>query len=220
MLKHRSGKSNKVVTTLSRRRILLTKMRVTVLGFEDLKTLYDEETDFAKSWKAYTELVMVDRSKWLDYFIQDGMLFRGVQLCIPKSSMRENLIKEKHSGGLVGHFGIDKTIALVSEQHFWPHIHKDVKRYLQSCRVCQVAKGSSQNVALYKLFIVPVRHWEDISMDFVLGLPKTPRGNDSIFFAVDRFSKMAHFIPCKKTSDAFHVANLFFKEVVRLHGLS
>jgi hypothetical protein len=79
------------------------------LGFDNLKEMYRDDSDFKEAYEASKNPVLRDRTQWIEYMIQDGFLFRGNQLCIPKCSMRENLLKEKYSGGLAGHFGHDKT---------------------------------------------------------------------------------------------------------------
>jgi hypothetical protein len=72
---------------------------------------------------------------------------------------------------------------------------------------------------MYIPFPVPKEPWVDILMNFVLGLPRSKQGRDSIFVAVDRFSKITHFIPCYKTDDATNIVDLFFREIVWLYGV-
>jgi hypothetical protein len=219
VIKHISSTANKVVDALSRKCLLLQEFIFKTLGFDDLRDMYADDQDFGEVYETVENPILRDRSPWIEYMIQEGLLFRGNQLCIPKRSMRENLLKEKHSGGLVGHFGHDKTFAKLNETYFWSGMRAGVKIFVDRCRICQHSKGRKQNAGFYQPFPILERMWDAIRMDFVLGLPRTQRGCDSIFVVVDRFSKIAHFIPCQKTSDVTHIANLFFKEVIRIHGL-
>ena len=91
---------------------------------------------------------------------------------------------------------------------------RDVERVCGRCVTCKQAKSKVQPHGLYTPLHIPSEPWVDISMDFVLGLPRTRTSKDSIFMLVDRFSKMTHFIPCHKTNDALHVSDLFFREIV------
>lgn len=90
---------------------------------------------------------------------------------------------------------------------------------MERCRVCHVAKTRKTNAGLYTPLPVPTAPWEDISLDFVLGLPRMQRQKDSIMVIVDHLSKMAHFVFYIKTFDATQVADLYFKEIVKLHGI-
>lgn len=210
VVKHKSGVTNRVADALSRRSHLLTTMKVEVIGFDLLPELIDEDRYFAK----FVEKVKDGDTD--EFMLVDGFLFKGNQLCIPESSLRLKIIKELHEEG---HVGRDRTLHLVSQSYFWPSMRREVERFVERCHICQVSKGTATNAGLYMPLPVPTKPWVDISMDLVLGLPRTQRGNDSIFVVVDRFSKMAHFVACKKTADVVRVAQMFFKEIYRLHGL-
>ena len=129
-------------------------------------------------------------------------------MCTKVFYERKNLIQEKHNGGMEGHFGSDKTFGQLGHFYFWPRMRSEVEKFVIICRVCQYAKGRSQNIGLFTPFPIPTRAWDSVNMDFILGLPRTQRGHDYIFFVVDIFSNMAHLIPCYKTSDATHISNL------------
>src|SRR3954468_12081172 len=93
------------------------------------------------------------------------------------------------AGGLMGHFGREKTLLMLVDHFYWPKMRRDVYRSVSRCITCNKSKSKLKPHGLYTPLSTPTTPWEDISMEFVLGLPKTQRGHDSIFVVVDRFSK-------------------------------
>ena len=148
--------------------MVLQEVKVSTLGFENLIDMYKEDLHFKDIYASCENPVTHNRSQWLYYMLQEGLLFKDSKMCIPKCSMRENSMQEKHSIGLPGHFGQDKTFSHVSNFYFWPKMQHDVKKFVERCIIYQHAKGRSQNTRLYQ----PLP-WDSISKDFVLGLPRT-----------------------------------------------
>jgi hypothetical protein len=135
-----------------------------------------------------------DGKTWNKFIFNDGFVFRANKLCIPASSIHLLLLQDAHGGGLMGHFGVKKTEDILAAHFFWPKMRRDIVRFVAHCTTCQKAKSQLKPHGLYMPLPAPSVPWEDISMNFVLGLPRTKRGHDSIFMVVDRFSKMTHFM--------------------------
>jgi hypothetical protein len=141
VIKHIYGNANKVVDALSRRCLILQEFQVKTLGFEHLKEMYYEDPYFKEVYEACENSMLREKSKWIEYLIQYGLLFKGCQFCIPTCLMRENLLKEKHSGGLTGDFAHDKTFAKLRNSYYWPGMRVEVKKFVIICNIFQYAKG-------------------------------------------------------------------------------
>jgi IS30 family transposase len=97
---------------------------------------------------------------------------------------------------------------------------KDVAAHVALCDVCQRVKAENQRPAgLLQPLQVPEWKWEEIGMDFIVGLPRTCDGYDSIWVIVDRLTKVAHFILVKTTYSGAKLAELYISKIVCMHGI-
>ena len=153
------------------------------------------------------------------YTVVGGHLLRQGRMIIPKGSPHiQNILREFHDRPLGGHWGFLKTYKRISQQFYWSGMKNDIKSYVTACGRCQQYKSSSLAPAgLLQPLAIPSQVWEEISMDFIEGLPKS-KGFDSILVVVDRFSKYAHFIGMRHPFSATDIAITFTTEIVHLHG--
>jgi len=136
---------------------------------------------------------------------------------------RQTILELCHDHPLAGHFGVLKTLAKINRNYIWPGLRQDVVTHIRECEVCQAVKARR-----YKLYStlrpleVPNSPWQRITLDFITDLPPSRLGNEvynSILVVMDRFTKMAHYIPTRKTITAKNLASVFLREIIRLHGV-
>jgi hypothetical protein len=152
---------------------------------------------------------------------EDGVLFlrEGRRRCVIGERERLLLLQEAHDAKAAGHQGVERTAGRLVTMAFWPGMVEDAKKFVNSCDLCQRNKTVPHPPrAPHEPSEVPSRPWEVVSMDFT-AMPRSLRGNDSLFVVNDMFSGLLHLIPTSSTADAPTVALLFINEIFKHHGL-
>jgi hypothetical protein len=180
-----------------------------------LDPIYQEEYSKAKTEHAVQGEVL----SVITY--SDGLLYHKGKIWIPNDIDLKKLIMEaEHDSMVAGHMGMDKTTEMIRRNFFWPKMGEEIEDYVRSCEDCQRNKASrhKRHGTLHPLEL-SYSPWDSISMDFIIQLPLS-EGCATVWIIVDRFTKMAHFIPIKeKEKTAEGCAKLFLSNVWRLHGL-
>jgi hypothetical protein len=110
-------------------------MNTTLLGFEYVKELYYNDSDFAEIYNA------CGQSAFGKFYLMDGILFKENILCVPASSLSKLLVYEAYGGGLMGHFGVAKTLDVLHDHFYWPKMKRGVQPICEQCIACRKAKS-------------------------------------------------------------------------------
>ncbi|KAK3286792.1 hypothetical protein CYMTET_5675 [Cymbomonas tetramitiformis] len=160
-----------------------------------------------------------------DFRLVGGVLWRVAagryQLVLGEDSpLREVVFWHSHDSHAAGHTGRDKTLERVLRRFWWKGATEDVGAWVASCATCQAVRPrSSYPDGMLNPHSIPTRLWQDVSVDFVTGLPLTDRGNDAFVAFTCKLSKMVHVVPMNfGDSSASTVARIYFDAVWRLHG--
>jgi hypothetical protein len=134
--------------------------------------------------------------------------------------LSETILREAHDSAYSIHPGSTKMYQDLKQRYWWYGMKRDVAAHVALCDTCHRVKVEHQRPAgLLQPLKVPEWKWEEIDMDFIVGLPRTRDGYDSIWVIVDRLTKVAHFIPVKTTYTGAKLAELYMSRIVCLHGV-
>ncbi|GAU37691.1 hypothetical protein TSUD_164940 [Trifolium subterraneum] len=183
---------------------------------KQVKSEYENDEKLQKILKEIKE----NSTLWPGYEFKNGvLLYEGRLVISGKSLLIPSLLEEFHSSPQGGHSGFYKTYRRIAANVYWVGMKGAVQEFVKNCDTCQRQKYlASSPGGLLQPLPIPDQIWEDISLDFITGLPKS-RGYEAILVVVDRLSKYSHFIPLKHPYTARSIADVFCKEIVRLHGI-
>jgi len=151
----------------------------------------------------------------------DGILRFKCRVCVLGGlRFRRQILKESHKSHLSIYLGMTKMYKDLKESFWWNEMKTNVADFVAQCLVCQKAKIEHQRPGgTLQPLDVPRWKWDNISMDFVTHLSRSSKGHDSVWVIVDKLTKCAPFLPMNQKWSMDKLAELYMREVVRLHGV-
>ena len=142
-------------------------------------------------------------------------MFRN-QICVPKNDeLIRKILQEAHNSSLSIHPGSTKMYNDLKKLYWWVGMKRDISEFVSRCLICQQVKAEHQVPSgLLQPVLVLEWKWDRVTMDFVTGLPFTPRKKDAIWVVIDKLTKSAHFIPVRMDYSLDKLAELYISEIV------
>jgi hypothetical protein len=150
-----------------------------------------------------------------------GIIWFKDRIVVPKNAeVRQQILDKAHLSQYSIHPGSTKMYQDLKQHYSWTKMKVEIARYVVRCDTYRRVKAVHMKTAgPLQSLPIPTWKWEDISMDFIVGLPRTAKGFDSTWVIIDRLTKIAHFLPVKTYYPVITYAQIYIARILSLHGI-